>query len=190
MEEIKGGCESKRTVEHISLRSMVHLPRQMYLHYAYGEVKFREPITRTNKKRDAIASRFLLVRVKGLEQLHKHRVKCSKISSLLFAVLRSIFCKQNMRAKTRRLYQTNRKGDTQCVSPFLLVRVKGLEQLHKRHRSLLEFYNHFGAMAFCKQNAVRFCEPITCINKKRRADALLLLLVRVKGLEPSRSCPH
>ena len=35
-------------------------------------------------------------------------------------------------------------------------RVKGLEQLHKRHRSLPEFYNHFGAMAFCKQNAVRF----------------------------------
>ena len=39
---------------------------------------------------------------------------------------------------------------------LLLVRVKGLEQLHKRHQSLPEFYNHFGAMAFCKQNAVRF----------------------------------
>ena len=73
-------------------------------------VRFCEPITCINKKRRADALLLLLVRVKGLEQLHKHRVKCSIIPCSLFAVLRSIFCKQNMRVKNRRLYQTKRKG--------------------------------------------------------------------------------
>ena len=68
-------------------------------------VRFCEPITCINKKRRVDALLLLLVRVKGLEQLHKHRVKYSKIPTLLFAVLRSIFCSQNMRVKNHQLYQ-------------------------------------------------------------------------------------
>jgi len=51
-----------------------------------------------------------LVRVRGLEQLHKHRVECSNNSNTPPAVLRSRFCKQNLRVKNHQLYQTNRKG--------------------------------------------------------------------------------
>ena len=75
-----------------------------------ARVSLRANCPHQQKNETLLRLALLLVRVKGLEQLHKHRVECNTKFNLLFAVLRSIFCEQNMRVKNHQLYQTNRKG--------------------------------------------------------------------------------
>ena len=55
-------------------------------------------------------------------------------------------------------------------------RVRGLKQLQKRRQCLAKSDKHFGAMAFCKQNAVEFCEPNYLHQQKNEMLTHLALL--------------
>ena len=79
---------------------------------------------------------------------------------------------------------------------FLLVRVRGLELLQKRRSSaaLCQNYNMRRAeFVFANKNKrVEFAR--LHINAKKQSrhhlGACFAFLVRVRGLEPPRSCPH